>query len=275
LGVVRQILFAAVFAAFAPGALAEAPLRASGTGTALGTMRHLAAAFANASPGDRIEILPSIGTSGAVKAVARRVLDLGLLGRALTAEEKALGVIALPYARTPLVFVAGPRAGVSGITAADAARLYRGEFVSWPSGERVRLVLRPRIDADTQLLRAISTEMDAAVGRAYAREGMLMAVTNQECNEMVAKTPGAFAPSSLTQLQAEGSPLVPLAWEGVAPTLATLASGAYPLGKTLHLVVSATPTPAVRRFLSFLRSREARKILEETGNIPLDLPALE
>lgn len=275
MGFVRQILFAAVIAAFAPDARGEAPLRASGTGTALGALRHLAAAFAHASPGDRLEILPSIGTSGAVKAVARHVIDLGFLGRSPSAEEKSLGLIVLPYARTPFVFVAGPRAGVSGITAADAARIYRGELLTWPGGERVRLVLRPKIDADTQLLRAISSEMDAAVERAFAREGMLMAATNQECNEMAARTPGAFAASTLTQLLTEGSRLAPLAWEGVAPTLANLASGAYPLAKTLHVVVSAHPTPAVRRFLSFLRSPEARKILEETGNIPLDLPALE
>jgi phosphate transport system substrate-binding protein len=171
--------------------------------------------------------------------------------------------------------VAGPRSAVSGLTAAQAARIYRGEVATWPGGERVRLILRPRGDADDLLLRAISREMSAALDAALSREGMLVAATNQECDEMAARTPGALAPTSLTQILAEGEPLEPLAWNGVAPTLANLASGAYPLEKRLQIVVRASPSPAVRRFLAFLGSPQARKILTDTGNLPLALPALE
>ncbi|HEY6001927.1 MAG TPA: substrate-binding domain-containing protein [Anaeromyxobacter sp.] len=261
--------------AFSPGARADDPLRASGTGSALGAMRRLAAAFARASPGDRLEVVPSLGTSGAVQAVAHGALDLGFLGRDLEPQEKALGLVALPYARTPFVFVAGPRSGVSGITADDAVRIYRGELAAWPGGERVRLILRPKVDSDNLLLRAISPEMAAAVEAAFAREGMLMAATNQECDEMAARTPGALAPSSLTQILAEREKLEPLAWNDVAPTLANLASGAYPLEKRLQIVFRAPPRPAVRRFLAFLGSAQARKILEDTGNLPLPLPPHE
>lgn len=273
----QQVFSAAAAAALllcARDARADEPLRASGTGTALGAMRRLAAAFEQAGP-DRLGLLSSIGSSGAIHAVARGALDFGFLGRELDARERALGLVAFPYARTPFVFVAGPRSGVSGITAAEAARIYSGELATWPGGERVRLVLRPRMDADTAILRAISTEMAAAVDRAYGREGLVMAATNQECNELVVKTPGGFGPSSLTQILAEEFPLRPLAWEGVAPTLANLASGAYPLSKTLWIVVRPSPRPAVRRFLAFLASPRARQLLEEAGNLPLELPAVD
>ena len=270
LAVVAGVLFFSAQAARGDG-----PIRASGTGSALGAMRRLAEAFGQASPGDRLVVLPSLGSSGAIQAVAHGALDLGFLGRDLRPGEKALGLVALAYARTPFVFVAGPRAGVSGLTASEAARIYRGEVATWPGGERVRLILRPRSDADNLLLRAISTEMSEAVDAAFAREGMLMAATNQQCDEMAAHTPGALAPSSLTQILAEGEALEPLAWNGVAPTLANLASGAYPLEKTLRVVVRASPSPAVRRFLAFLGSPEAGRILADAGNLPLPLPALD
>lgn len=268
-------LVASAALALSPEARAADSLRASGTGSALGAMRRLAGAFAEASPGDRLEVLPSLGTSGAIQAVAHGALDLGFLGRDLKPPEKALGLVALPYARTPFVFVAGPRSGVSGITAADAVRIYRGEVATWPGGERVRVVLRPKADSDNELLRAISPEMAAAVEASFNREGMLMAATNQDCDEMAARTPGALAPSTLTQILAEGEKLEPLAWNGALPTLANLASGAYPLEKRLLVVVRASPTPPVRRFLAFLGSARARKILEDAGNLPLALPALE
>ncbi len=91
---------------------------------------------------------------------------------------------------------------------------------------------------------------------------------------MAARTPGALAPTSVTQIMTEEDHLTPLAWNGVAPTLSTLASGAYPLAKTLQVVVRASPRPAVRRFLAFLRSPAAQRILEETGNLPLAVPSL-
>src|SRR5574341_282715 len=160
-------------------------LRVSGTGTALGTMRRLAAAFQKASPGYELKTLPSVGSGGAFRAVATGALELGISARQLRAEEVGLGLVALPYARTPFLFAAGPRCGVKDITYADAVRMYRGELTAWPNGERVRLVLRPRADADTHILMEISDELAAAAEVAHVREGMLMAVTNQECNEVL------------------------------------------------------------------------------------------
>ena len=51
-------------------ARAEQELRVSGTGTALGALHRLADAFARANPGHRLRALPSVGSSGAIRAVA-------------------------------------------------------------------------------------------------------------------------------------------------------------------------------------------------------------
>ncbi len=256
-----------LFAAFS--GRAEEVLRVSGTGTALGAMRRLSGAFEKANPGHRVVVLPSVGSSGAVKAVAHGALDVGLSGRPLGPEEQALGLVASPYARTPFVFAVGPRSGITAITARELVRIYRGELQTWPSGERVRVVLRPRTDLDDRIVRSISANVAAAVEVAHGREGMLTAISNQECEEILTHTPGSIGPTTLTQLRTEGDTLTPLAWEGAAPTVSNLASGAYPLVKTLLVVTRTSPSPAIRRFLDFLGSPEARKILEQTGNIPV------
>ncbi len=260
----------------AAGARAEeVRLRVSGTGAALGTMRRLAALFEKVNPGLRVELLPSTGSSGAFRAVADGALDVGLSGRPPGPGERALRLVTMPYARTPFVLAAGPRAEVTGITTDEAVRIYRGEIQRWPNGERVRVVLRPRGDVDTLILRSISREMAAAVDAAHAREGMLLATTNQQCDRILLRTPGAIGPSTLTQILAEGTPIRPLSWNGVPPTVENLASGAYPLEKTLHVVVRPSPKPAVQRFLAYLASPEARTVLERTGNIAVPLPAVE
>jgi phosphate transport system substrate-binding protein len=253
----------------------EEVLRATGTGSALGAMRRLAPGFERANPGFRLRLLPSLGSSGALKAVADGAIEVALSGRPLRPEELALGLLALPYARTPFVFAAGPRVEVPGITAAEAVRIYRGEQQRWPNGERVRLVLRPRADMDTTIVASISAEMAAAVEVAMDRPGMLMAATNQDCHEILVRTPGSIGPSTLTQVLTEDLVLRPLAWNGVTPTLPHLGSGQYPLEKKLFLVVRAPPSPAVRRFLAYLATAEAAAILEQAGNLPVPLPAVE
>lgn len=265
----RAALAALLLGAFAPGAgRAEEVLRVSGTGSALGVMRRLGTAFERVHPGLRVSLLPSVGSGGALKAVSQGALDLGLSGRPLAPAEQALGLVATPFARTPFVLAAGPRSGATGLTARELARIYRGELTAWPNGERIRLVLRPASDVDTQLLASLTPELAEAVPFAQGRDGLLVATTNQECNAVLARTPGSLGPTTLSQLVTEEHALTPLAWEGVAPTLRNLAAGTYPLWKTLHVAVRAPPTPAVQRFLTWLRTPEAARILEQSGCLP-------
>lgn len=271
----RQLLAASTAGALlllASAARAEVVLRVSGTGSSLGTLRRLSDAFEKAHPGHRLKILPSVGSTGAIAAVANGALEVGISARPLHPSDEALGLTALPYARTPFVFAVGPRASVRGLTTEELVRIYRGELTRWGNGERIRLVMRPRTDADTALVRAISPAVSAAVDVAFTREGLLVAMTNQECGEIVSHTPGAIGPSSLAEITTDDPVLVPLTWNGVAPTVPNLASGAYPLAKTFAAVTSVPPSPPVRRFLEFLASAEARRILEQAGNLPLLTP---
>ncbi len=254
-------------------ATAAEVVRVSGSGTALGPMARLAEAFERANPDVRVKVLPSVGSSGATKAVAAGALDLGLSGRALRPDELATGLAAAEVARTPFLFAAGPRAGAAALDEAALARIYRGEVTAWPGGERIRLVLRPAADADTLYLRALSPALAAAVDAALARPGMLMAATNQECDALVARTPGALGPTTLAQLSTGAAGLTPLAWDGVEPTLANLASGRYRLSKPIVAVTRLHPGAAVTRLLAFMRSPEGRRTLEAAGCLPSPPPA--
>jgi phosphate transport system substrate-binding protein len=131
--------------------------------------------------------------------------------------------------------------------------------------------MRPRSDVDTVFVRSISPELDAAMEVALGREGLLLAATNQDCNDALALTPGSIGPSTLSQLLTEAHPLRALAWNGVVPTVPNLVGGSYPLVKELFLVTGPAPSPALRRFVAFLGSAEARRILERTGNQPVPL----
>lgn len=253
----------------APAPATTASVRVGGTGSASAAMSRLGRAAEEGALGLRVEVLPSMGSTGAIRAVADGAIDLAVSGRPLRDAERALGVVGVEVARTPFVFAVGPRVTAPGITSADLAAMYRGTLVAWPDGQRARPVLRPPSDADTGILRAISPEVARAMEEAGRRPGMLVAVTNVECNDTIFRSPGAVGPSTLLQIRAEPHPLRALRWNGVEPTLENLETGRYPLAKSLHLVHRAPATEGVRRFLAFLASPAGRALLRDLGALPL------
>lgn len=248
----------------APAAAGEA-IRVGGSGTWLGTFRRLGDAFERTGAGVRVEVVPSIGTSGGIVAVQKRALDLGVAGRALDAREAGLGLRAVALGRTPFVLMVASETPARSLSTAELVRILRGEVTRWPDGRRLRLVLRPASDADTRLVRAESPALGEAMDAALRREGMLVAATNQESHDLVRRTPGAIGFSSVAQLRTDAPGLEALALDGVEPTLAHLADGSYPLAKDCLLVVRAGARPAVQRFLAFVQSPAGRRVLEDAG----------
>ncbi len=242
-------------------------LKIGGTGTSIGTMKLMAAEFQKAYPDMTVRILPSVGSSGAIKAVSQGALDIGLNSRPLNNEEQKLGLSVLEYAETPFVFIANKSVGVSSITSNELVKIYNGEMQTWPNGERIRLVLRPATDADTLFAKAISPQMNSAIGAAMSRDGMLMALTNQECHDIIAHTPGSIGFSSLTQVMTERHPVKILAVNGEAPGRQAIINRSYPFAKMLSFVVKPEMSVSVNRFVDFVRSPAGRRILEQTGNV--------
>lgn len=260
---------------FFAAALLPTPLRAhetiriGGTGTGLGTMTLLASAFQKKHPEIRIRIMPSIGSSAAIKATAQGALDIGLNGRLLKEEEAKLGLVVTEYAKTPFVFAVHKDVPIRNLNIGELVQIYAGKMQEWPNGEWVRVVLRPASDADTIIARGISPEMSTALDIALSREGMLIAATNQDSNEMIGKTSGSIGFSTLTQLMTEKHPVKALAINDVEPVVNRSANKQYPYMKSLSLLTKPAAPPAVQQFIDFLRSPEGARILQRTGNIPV------
>jgi phosphate transport system substrate-binding protein len=248
---------------------AEQTIRIGGTGAALGTMKLIAAAFEKENPGIKVMLLPSLGSSGGIRAVSQGALDIGISSRPLQSPELSLGLSVLPYAKTPFVLVTGIHEDLSNVSSGNLVAIFRGEMRTWPDGENLRLILRPASDADTEGMKRISPEMSKAVDVALSREGMLIALTDQENADMLETIPGALGFCSLTQIRAEKRRVKVLSLDGVTPSLKTLANGSYPLVRQLALITKAGPLSPVQRFLGFIRSTECGKILRDTGNVPV------
>jgi phosphate transport system substrate-binding protein len=261
----RCALVCIALAAITPGCPAGETLKIGGTGTAIGLMRLLAAAFQRSHPAIAVEVLPSLGSSGAIKAFQQGMLDVAISGRALREEEKKQGLALVELARTPFMPVTGVDVGMATLTTEEMLRIYRGELTAWPGGQRVRLILRPASETDTDILKRISPEMRTAVDAALSREGMQIAMTDQDNTGLILKTPGAFGFTTLAQRITESLPLVILAYNGVTPSVKAVSNGSYPLFKSLGYVTGSAQTRNGKAFIAFMLSADGRRILEQSG----------
>ena len=260
------LLFLVIALGFPRGGAAADALRIGGTGAALGAMRLLTDEFTKQNPDARFTAVPSLGSGGGIKAVAAGAIDLAVTSRALNESERKLGVIELEYARTPFVFAVPAKSKVSAITRAELADIYAGRMVKWADGDAVRIVLRPASDIDTEMVKNISPAVREGLAAAEQRPGVRFSVNDQDAADDLEKIAGAIGPSSLALIVSERRALRALALDGVEPTPANAAAGAYPHYKRLFFVTGAKPPPAVERFIAFVQSPAGRTILEKNGH---------
>jgi phosphate transport system substrate-binding protein len=245
---------------------AAAEIRIGGSGNALGTMRLLGDAFTRKNPTLSVSVLSNLGSGGAIKAVAKGAIDIGVPSRALSADELATGVLASEYARSPTVFAVAAKSTVTAISVEQIADLYSGRLANWPDGTLIRPILRQPGDDNTRQIKALSPAIEQSLNAAEQRPGLAFAVTDQEAADKIESIPGSIGVIALALIKSERRALRPLKLDGVEPTERNGAAGTYPLVKRFFLVTQPAPSAAVQRFTAFVQSPEGREILTQTGH---------
>lgn len=238
-------------------------IKIGGTGNALGTMRLLGEAFSKTHPDIKVTVLSSLGSSGAVKAVPRGAIAIGLTSRALSDEERATGTVATEYARTATVFAVSTKSKVSEITREQVADVYSGKLADWPDGTPVRPVLRQPGDDNTKQVRSLSPAIEKALDIAEQRPGLAFAVTDQEAADKMESTPGAIGVTTLALIKSEGRSLRALKLDGAEPTEKNAISGHYPIIKSFFMITQPTPSAAVQEFIAFVKSPAGVDVLKQ------------
>ena len=260
----RSTLFSLVLALALPTPARADTVRLGGTGAALGTMALLAQAYKKVDPSFQLEIVANLGSNGGIKALTTGATQIAVISRAVKTEELAAGLHAVAYGRTAFV-LATTKDNVQGLTLTQIADLYAGKQTKWGDGQPVRLVLRPPSDGDTVLLASLSPDVKVALATAMAREGMTTAMTDQDSADAIERLPGGLGTSSLALLMTEHRRARALPIDGIAPTVANVASSRYPYVKPLYLVFKDGAPASVAQFIAFVGSPAGKRILTESG----------
>lgn len=242
-------------------------IKIGGTGGALATMQMLADGYRKTDPEAKVLVLPSLGSSGGIKALLAGAIQIAVSSRPLTPSEASQGANAYELGRTPFVFAVALKTKIDGITTKDLVAIYSGAKKQWPDGTAIRLVLRPVSDADSQMVGSISPEVRHAKNLADERLGMLFATTDQDAADNIEKIPGAFGTTTLAQIVIERRDIKPLRLNGVEPSGKTIADGSYLYSRRFFIVIGPKTPASAQQFVTFARSAVGREILSRTGYV--------
>jgi phosphate transport system substrate-binding protein len=240
-------------------------LRLAGTGGGMPMMQKVAAAYVGTG-GPRIEVIVGLGSGGAIKAAADGAIDLAVSARDLKPEETALGLTAVHFARTPLVFITSLD-DPPNLNSADIAGLFAAVQPRWPDGTPLSVILRTASDADSLLVQDLFPGLREALEAARIRPELPVTPTDQDNATLAEQLPGSLVQAGLSQILVEKRDLRVVTLDGVAPTLANLENGTYPYEKRFYLVFPDRKAATAEALLGFMRSDSGRGVLRDSGSL--------
>jgi phosphate transport system substrate-binding protein len=262
---------AAAAALWAQPAFAEnaALVRVGGTGMALAAMQQLGQNLTSIDRNVTVQVLPSLGTPGGLRALADGAIDVAIVGRPLTAKEREQGAREAICLVTPLLFASSHPSPPS-VAKSDLPKIFARPDPTWPDGSPLKIVLRSRAGSENGYLTAAIPGMAEALEAAYRLPGVPVATTDQENADLASRISGSFVFITLLQIRGERLKLQTLSLDGVAPTLDNVAAKAYPLSVNVCMVIPAAPTPAAMKFIDYVKSGPGLALLRTLGADPMN-----
>jgi phosphate transport system substrate-binding protein len=245
-----------------PGFCPAETITVGGVGSLAPLLKILGERYARKNPG--VEIVFADPVPGDVmQALAEGQVDIALTGRALNPDEAGSP---RPWLQTPLALVTSG-GKTSGMTRAQLADIYAGRNTTWDDGKPIRLVLRAVHAAETQGLRLMSPEIDAALSLALKRADLPVANNDNDAIDMLTRTNGSLGTTTLSMAEGAGVELVPI--DGIRPSIKALANDSYPWRRIYYLVSRSIPTPATAAFFGYLSSPKALALARKFEYLPL------
>jgi phosphate transport system substrate-binding protein len=235
-----------------------------GTGDSQDLLREVAQHYTSQFPERQVVVPDSIGSGGGIKAVGTGVAPIGRVARYPSPEEiAAYGEFKYTeFARVPVAFVVSPQAGVKNLSEAQICAIYAGRLSNWKEvggwDFPIHVQSRPDGGSNMQTIRkqiACFTDLEVTSKANFN-------LRNSDLVNSMKTIPGAIGFMPLSEAELHGFSVVSL--DGVAPD-----KQHYKLGIGLGFVYKQSLTPSIQDFVDYLSTVPAKKIMRDTGHVPL------
>jgi phosphate transport system substrate-binding protein len=247
----------------------SAPILMAGSGSNLNLTKELMRGFSKQQPNSSFTLAPSIGSSGGIQAVRDEAVSIGLISRPLTDKEKQFGLTVVPYARSAVVVAAHLSVPDHQLSVTELLDIYRGARRYWSDGNPIIVLQREQGDSSHAAINRVVPAFAQVNEECYRQKRWRVLYSDNEMQTNLLATPGAIGLMDLGAILSQRLPLTILAIDGVEPSVQNFQAGRYPYHKDLALVMSGPACDRLTEFLHFIFSNPGRRLIEETGYLPL------
>lgn len=248
---------------------AEQKITIGGSGSLNEEFTDLAKIYMAMNPADTIEVRPeSMSTEGGLEGVRAGRFHIGLISRPLTPTEKGK-LVYFPIARSMAGVVINKSLPVANLSDAQICDIFSGKTKSWKEvgGNESKIVVltRKRDDNNTESFRK---KMPCFKDLVITNNAIPLARGN-EVLDALDKRPGTVGITNLGSNFRDHENIKAIAINGVAPSSENAKSEKYRFFNERGLVTLGEPQGLTQRFIEFIATAEARKIIGSQGAIPI------
>lgn len=230
----------------------------------------LAKAYQERHPAAMVEMGKGLGTKARLQALAEGKIDIALASHGLVAEELTRqGMAVHEIAKVAVVFGVNAGVPVTDLSHRQVCDIYAGKVTNWKGLGGPDLVIAPRTRPDS--------EVDAQVVRAKIgclkdlkmTEGVKVMPKSGDMAKELAATVGTIGMTTMTVVEQSRRRVNPLSLNGITPSAENVTRKVYTLTRDSFLVTKAPPSPAVAKFLEFIRSPAGEEVIIANGAVPV------
>ena len=230
----------------------------------------LATAYRERNPGTTIEIGKGMGTKARIQALGEGKIDIAMASHGLdVAAVTRQGMAVQEIAKTAVVFGVNSGVSVPELTGEQICNVYTGKVRNWKElgGADLPIVpfTRPDSEVDTEVVR----DKIACLKNLKMPESVKVAPKAPEMGRELAATPGAIGMTTTTVVEQSKGRIKALSLNGTAPSAQNVQNKSYVLTRDAFLVSKSAPSPAVAKFLDFVRSAAGEKVIVANGAVPV------
>jgi phosphate transport system substrate-binding protein len=228
----------------------------------------LAKAYEAQQPGTAIEIGKGLGTKARLQALAEGKIDIAMASHGLNvANVERQGMKVHEIAKVAVVFGVNASVPVVKLNEAQICDIYAGKTKNWKElgGPDLALVAftRPDSEVDTEVVR----EKIACLTAMKMPDSVKVMPKAGEMAQALRATTGGIGMTTMTVVEQSENRVKPVALAGMTPTAENVRSRTYTLTRDSFLVVKDPPSPAVAKFLDFVRGPAGEKVIAANGAV--------
>jgi phosphate transport system substrate-binding protein len=244
-------------------------LSVTGSTTVLPIAQALAERYMDLNPGADLEISAG-GSSVGITSAGEGTAEIGMASRGLKEAERSRfpSLREIAIARDGIVVIVHPSNTVSSLTIEQIRGIYAGTTANWQqAGGPDRPVVPTGRDSASGTREFFD---ETVMGTQPTVKTMLEKNSNGAIQVSVAMNPNAIGYVGLGYIDPSVRPVdLSVNGTGVAPTIANIVGGAYPLARDLSFVTNGEAGGLAQDFIAFTLSDEGQAIVEQEGFAPV------